>query len=79
MMEQFVVNEHQPALIADGLESAKPMTREVSRPSQIEGIGDAIIYARGSSIVRMMNLLFGDDVFELALRDYIREKYICHV
>lgn len=74
MNEQFVVEQHESALIADGLESSRPMTREVSSQSQIKGMGDSITYAKGASIVRMMNLIFETDVFELALRDYLRDK-----
>jgi len=74
MKEQFVVEQHESALIADGLESSRPMTREVSNQSQLEGIGDSITYAKGASIVRMMSLMFGTNVSELALRDYIHNK-----
>lgn len=74
MREQFVVEQHESALIADGFESSRPMTREVSSQSQIEGIGDSITYAKGASIVRMMNLTFGTNVFKPALRDYLNNK-----
>ncbi|XP_050466418.1 putative aminopeptidase-2 [Cataglyphis hispanica] len=74
MREQFVVEQHQSALIVDGFESSRPMTREVFSQSQIGGMGDSITYAKGASIVRMMNLTFGDNVFRLALRDYLRNN-----
>ncbi|KAL6443889.1 hypothetical protein ACFW04_001722 [Cataglyphis niger] len=74
MREQFVVEQHQSALIADGFESSRPMTREVFSQSQIGKMGDSITYAKGASIVRMMNLTFGANVFRLALRDYLRNN-----
>lgn len=74
MREQFVVEQHQSALIADGFESSRPMTREVFSQSQIGGMGDSITYAKGASIVRMMNFTFGANVFERALRDYLSNK-----
>ncbi|KAM0729596.1 Aminopeptidase N [Formica fusca] len=74
MREQFVVEQHESALIADGFESSRPMTREVASQSQIEGIGDSITYAKGASIVRMMNLTFGTNVFKPALRDYLHNN-----
>ncbi|EFN87053.1 Aminopeptidase N [Harpegnathos saltator] len=74
MKEQFVVTEHQAALTADSLESSHPMTREVSSQSQINEMGDVITYSKGASIVRMMNLIFGDDVFNSALRDYLNKN-----
>lgn len=74
MDEQFVVEQHQSALIADGLESSLPMTREVSDKSQIAGIGDTITYNKGASIIRMMSLVFGNDIFEASLNEYIQNK-----
>ncbi|XP_071652134.1 uncharacterized protein [Temnothorax longispinosus] len=74
MEDQFVVEQHQSALIADGLESSLPMTREVSSKSHVAGIADTITYNKGASIVRMMNLVFGNNVFEDALRSYIQNN-----
>jgi len=74
MKEQFVVEQHESALIADGFDSSQSMTREVSNQSQLEGIGDPVTYAKAASIVRMMSFMFGTNVFELALRDYIHNK-----
>lgn len=79
MKEQFVIDEHQAALIADSFESSQPMTREVSSQSQIGGMGDLITYSKGASIVRMMSFIFGNNVFKSALRDYLSKKYISHV
>ncbi|KAG7211600.1 hypothetical protein KM043_010856 [Ampulex compressa] len=71
MKEQFLVDQHQSALGIDGIESSQPMTRNVSSQSQIGGMGDSITYSKGASIVRMMNLVFGSDVFHPALRNYL--------
>ncbi|XP_012524023.2 uncharacterized protein LOC105829586 [Monomorium pharaonis] len=74
MEQQFVVEQHQSALIADGLESSLSMTRDVSNKSQIAGIGDTITYNKGASIVRMMSLLFGNQVFGDAIKEYIKSN-----
>ncbi|XP_011705871.1 PREDICTED: aminopeptidase M1-like [Wasmannia auropunctata] len=74
MNEQFVVEQHQSALIVDGVESSLPMTRVVSSKSQIAGAGDTITYNKGASIVRMMSLIFGTEIFNNALRSYIENK-----
>ncbi|XP_032687648.1 putative aminopeptidase-2 [Odontomachus brunneus] len=74
MKEQFVVDEHQAALIADSFESSQPMTRKVSSQSQIGGMGDTITYSKGASIVRMMNFIFGNNAFKSALRDYLSKN-----
>ncbi|KAL6254850.1 hypothetical protein P5V15_014189 [Pogonomyrmex californicus] len=81
MKEQFVVDQFQSALITDGLESSLPMTRNASTKSQILETGGTIIYAKGASIVRMMSLIFGSNVFKTALQDYIsnnKEKGLGH-
>lgn len=74
MEEQFVVEQHQAALKTDSFTSSRPMTREVVTPSQIATVGDAITYAKGASIVRMMGFIFGNDVFKHALQDYLKNK-----
>ncbi|XP_076675141.1 uncharacterized protein LOC143372620 isoform X2 [Andrena cerasifolii] len=74
MEEQFVVEQHQTALAADGLETSMPMTRNVSNSEQLGGIGDTITYNKGASIVRMMNLTFGRDIFKAGLQNYLENN-----
>ncbi|KAG5311631.1 AMPN Aminopeptidase, partial [Acromyrmex insinuator] len=74
MAEQFVVDQHQPALMADSLESSLPMTRDVFSTSQIEEMADTITYFKGASILRMMSHVFGNEIFEEALRSYIKNN-----
>jgi len=74
MTEQFVVEQHQTVLITDSLNSSRPLTRNVSSQSQIGTMGDTITYAKGASIVRMMSLTFGTELFKFALRDYLQDK-----
>lgn len=74
MEKQFLVEQFQTALAVDGLESSQPMTRNVSNSAQISGIGDTITYNKGASIVRMMNLVFGQDVFDTVLQNYLKNK-----
>lgn len=50
------------------------MTREVSNSQHLGSIGDTITYNKGGSIVRMMNLVFGSDVFEASLQNYLSNK-----
>lgn len=74
MTEQFVVDQHQAALITDGIEFSRPMTRNVNSQSEIAGMGDAITYSKGASIVRMMSFIFGANTFKEALRGYLEKK-----
>jgi len=69
-----VVEQYQSALIVDGLESSLPMTRNASSQSEIGEMADVITYAKGASIVRMMDLTFGSDLFNSALREYLKNK-----
>ncbi|RLU27565.1 hypothetical protein DMN91_001369 [Ooceraea biroi] len=74
MEEQFVVEQHQAALVTDSLKSSRPLTREVSSQSEIGTMGDSITYAKGASVVRMMDLTFGVDLFKNALRAYLQNN-----
>ncbi|XP_039306626.1 uncharacterized protein LOC105193936 [Solenopsis invicta] len=74
MDKQFVVEQHQTALIADGLETSLPMSREVKNKEQIAGAGDTITYNKGASIIRMMSHLLGDKIFEESLKLYLKNN-----
>lgn len=71
MEDQFLVEQHQTAFAADGIETSLPMTRTVVNSSQIGGVGDTITYNKGASILRMINLIFGSDVFDATLQNYL--------
>lgn len=73
MEDQFLVEQHQTALAVDAIESSQPMTRNVTNSSQIRGVGDTITYNKGASILRMMNLVFGSDVFDATLQNYLNK------
>lgn len=73
MEEQFLVEQHHTAYASDGIETSQPMTRDVKNSSQISSIGDTITYNKGASIVRMMNLIFGSEVFDATLQNYLIE------
>lgn len=73
MEDQFLVEQHQTALAADAIESSQPMTRNVTNSLQISGVGDTITYNKGASILRMMNLVFGSDVFDATLQNYLHK------
>ncbi|CAK9796737.1 Aminopeptidase N [Anthophora quadrimaculata] len=74
MEEQFLVEQHQTAYAADGIETSQPMTRNVITTSQISSVGDTITYNKGGSILRMMNLIFGSDVYDVGLQNYLNNS-----
>lgn len=65
------MEQHHTAYASDGIETSQPMTRDVKNSSQISSIGDTITYNKGASIVRMMNLIFGSEVFDASLQNYL--------
>ncbi|KAJ8681954.1 hypothetical protein QAD02_017746 [Eretmocerus hayati] len=74
MDQQFVVKEYQLALDIDSYEEAVPMTREMITQQDINKSGGTITYAKGASIIRMMEHAFGTDVFDRALRIYLKDN-----
>ncbi|KAH0552187.1 hypothetical protein KQX54_006650, partial [Cotesia glomerata] len=74
MDQQYIVDHFQSVLQNDGLESSKPMTRQINSTSDISTMGDTITYSKGGSILRMMNLVLGSDIFNSAIQNYIKTK-----
>lgn len=58
----------------DALRSSHPVSVPIGNPSQISTIFDRISYAKGSSIIRMMHLFLGDEVFFGGVSNYL-QKY----
>jgi len=72
---QFVVDQVHSAFNADSFKSTHPMSHDVTTPSEIRGIFDAITYNKGASILRMVEKTYGIDVFNAALIDYLDKRY----
>lgn len=69
------MDQLQVVFATDALESANPMTNNVSTPSEISGNFGSITYAKGASIVRMLRNFIGSEVFRAALHDYLVARY----
>jgi aminopeptidase N len=76
MSQQFVVTQQQLALNADSLENSVPMTRAAVTQAEIGSMGGVITYSKGASIIRMMENTFGSDLFNTAVRAYLKNRYI---
>lgn len=72
MLDQFVVEEVQNVFKVDGLSSSHQISIPVNNPDEISEIFDHISYAKGASIIRMMNHFLTEDVFKSGLRSYLR-------
>ncbi|KAJ8035810.1 Aminopeptidase N [Holothuria leucospilota] len=71
MMEQFLVEDLQSVFSPDSLGSSHPVRVPVSSPAEINEIFDRISYAKGASILRMLNNILTEDVFRSGLLRYL--------
>ncbi|KAK8402060.1 hypothetical protein O3P69_001270 [Scylla paramamosain] len=71
VMEQFVLNELHIVFGLDSLESSHPISIPVGHPDEISQIFDRISYAKGASIIRMMNHFLTEAAFRHGLSTYL--------
>ncbi|XP_030759010.1 aminopeptidase N-like isoform X1 [Sitophilus oryzae] len=74
IMEEFIPSEIQRAMSVDRLEYSRPISYEFINSRQIKQAFDDISYAKGASIIRMMNHFLGEDTFKTGLIKYL-EKF----
>ncbi|XP_066591924.1 uncharacterized protein [Prorops nasuta] len=72
--DQFVVDQIQPALIADASLSSQPMNYHVEKPSEITSKFNSISYAKAASIIHMVEKVVEISVFYAALQNYIKSR-----
>ncbi|KAK3769904.1 hypothetical protein RRG08_048116 [Elysia crispata] len=72
IFEIFAQSEIQRAFYFDGLISSHPLYVPVNHPDEINEIFDAISYAKGASIIRMMRHFLGEETFKKGLTNYLR-------
>ncbi|XP_052132442.1 aminopeptidase N, partial [Frankliniella occidentalis] len=74
ILDQFVVSEVQMVFGLDALQSSHPVSIEVGNPDEINEIFDRISYAKGASIIRMMDHFLTTRVFTTGLTRYLRAR-----
>lgn len=74
VLDQFVVTELQNVFSLDGLASSHPVSVKVNNPDQINEIFDRISYAKGASIIRMMDHFLTRRAFQEGLHNYLQNK-----
>ncbi|KAI5641071.1 peptidase family m1 domain-containing protein [Phthorimaea operculella] len=57
----------------DALESSHPVSAPLENPKRINEIFDEISYRKGSTLIRMMMMFLGEDVFRRALSSYLKK------
>jgi puromycin-sensitive aminopeptidase len=70
---EFVQSVYGLAMSLDAMQSSHPVEVEVTHPDEISEIFDAISYAKGASLVRMIATLIGKDAFYQGMRQYLTD------
>ncbi|KAK5649331.1 hypothetical protein RI129_000360 [Pyrocoelia pectoralis] len=72
---QFILEEHQPVLISDCLEKAKPLTNpDVFTSGDVSAMFGTTTYSKGGSVIRMMSLFLGEKTFYAGLNAYLEDR-----
>ena len=71
--EQFLINDHDVALVLDGLKNTHPIEIPVHHPNEISEIFDAISYSKGAAIIKMLAEYLGEKDFRDGLRYYLKK------
>jgi len=73
LLEQFVYQDMQDVLRIDALATSHPISIPVKHPDEINEIFDRISYAKGASIIRMMDHFMTEKSFRGGLTNYLKE------
>ena len=71
ILDQFFTEVFVDGILQDGSYKSHPIEVEWTTPSNLRNIFDGIAYAKGSSLVRMINEYLGTEVFQTAIKHYI--------
>ena len=61
------------AMDIDALHTTRPIEYEVVSPNDAEGMFDTLTYEKGASVLRMLELYLGPEVFRDGMRRYLKE------
>lgn len=68
---EFVQSVYGLAQSLDAMKSSHPVEVEVTHSEEIDEIFDAISYAKGASLIRMISSYIGFDVFMAGMKNYL--------
>ncbi|KAK2852812.1 hypothetical protein Q7C36_008013 [Tachysurus vachellii] len=72
MREIMLIDDVFPVMVDDALLTSHPIIVDVSTPSEITSVFDAISYSKGASILRMLEDWIGRDNFRDGCRKYLK-------
>ncbi|XP_034837045.1 aminopeptidase N-like isoform X1 [Maniola hyperantus] len=67
----YAIENTLSILSLDALESSHPVSVPLDDPKRISEIFDTISYRKGATVIRMMLMFLGEDVFRKALHNYL--------
>jgi len=70
--ENFVAEVYAQAQNLDALESSHPVEVTVYHSAEVNEIFDSISYAKGASVIRMLQAALGPQAFQAGLRTYLK-------
>jgi tricorn protease interacting factor F2/3 len=70
----YLSGELASGLFKDSLKSTHPIEVKVNSPAEIEEIFDEISYAKGGSVLRMLENHMGEESFRLGVSNYLKEN-----
>ncbi|XP_017320538.2 glutamyl aminopeptidase [Ictalurus punctatus] len=73
MRDIMLIDDVFPVLVDDALLTSHPIIVDVSTPSEITSVFDAISYSKGASILRMLEGWMGRDKFRDGCRKYLKD------
>ncbi|KAM9477702.1 glutamyl aminopeptidase [Clarias gariepinus] len=72
MRDIMLIDDVFPVLVDDALLTSHPIIVDVSTPSEITSVFDAISYSKGASILRMLEDWMGREKFRDGCRNYLK-------
>jgi len=69
---QFLPDDLQRVMVIDSAVTSHPIVQPVDTPDQITSIFDAISYAKGASVLRMLEGFMGDEEFRQGISNFLK-------
>ena len=70
--DRLVSGGRERALALDASSATHPVIRPVETPEQMNALGDAITYSKGSAVLRMLEAYVGEDAWQAGVRAYLK-------
>ena len=72
--ERFVVEKIFSFMDADSLPTSRPISIQSTNPADIFQLFDSITYDKGATLIRMMSMFLGEEVFQRGIRKFLRDR-----